>query len=300
MFGYVRAFKPQMRICEYDTYKSVYCGLCKRMGKDFGFISRFTLSYDFTFLAIMNMALGDYCITHKAERCVAHPLKKSMCLKSDDALEYPANAAIILIYHKLKDDYADRGLKGKATAFFTLPFIKRGYKKASNKYPELAKIIEAQIKEQKYIEKNNEDSIDKACHPSAVMMEETAKLLSDNPEEKRILGRFGYFLGRYVYLCDVLDDLNDDYKKGNYNPALLKFDFKNDKKELSDEQFEKAANYVLESINMTLAEIANAYVLIEQKRFQEINNNIIYLGLRNTFSLIYNRKFDKKEKKNKD
>lgn len=299
VFGYVRAFKPQMRICEYDTYKSVYCGLCKQMGKEFGFISRFTLSYDFTFLAIMNMSLGDYCITHKSERCIAHPLKKSMCLKSHDALEYPSYAAIILIYHKLRDDYADRGIKGRVAAFFTLPFLKKGYKKASAKYPELAIAIEMQMKDQKILEQSQEISIDKACHPSAVMMEETAKLMSDNPDEKRVLGRFGYFLGRYVYLCDALDDLYDDYEKKNYNPVLLKFGFKKDKNGLSDEQYEQAAKYVNESINLTLAEIANSYVLLDQKRFQEINNNIIYIGLKNTFSLIYNRKFNKKEKRTK-
>ena len=33
MFGYVRPFKPYMRMFEYDIYKAVYCGLCKDMGR---------------------------------------------------------------------------------------------------------------------------------------------------------------------------------------------------------------------------------------------------------------------------
>ena len=29
MFGYVRPFKPELRMKEYEAYKAVYCGLCK-------------------------------------------------------------------------------------------------------------------------------------------------------------------------------------------------------------------------------------------------------------------------------
>ena len=39
MFGYVRPFKPYMRMFEYDIYKAVYCGLCKDMGRRYGFVT---------------------------------------------------------------------------------------------------------------------------------------------------------------------------------------------------------------------------------------------------------------------
>ena len=35
MFGYVKPFKPHMRICEFETYNAVYCGLCKKLGKKY-------------------------------------------------------------------------------------------------------------------------------------------------------------------------------------------------------------------------------------------------------------------------
>lgn len=298
MFGYVRALKPQMKVCEYDTYKSVYCGLCKKMGKEFGFVSRMTLSYDFTFLALMNMALNDYEICHKNETCIAHPLKKSMCLKADEALEYPSYAAVILIYHKLKDDYADKGFKGKAAAFVTLPFLKKGYKTAKAKYSDLAEKIEAYMQQQKACEKNNTASLDEACEASSQMMAEIASYLSEEENTKQDLKRFGYFLGRYVYLCDALDDLKKDYKKGNFNPLVNHFGFVGEKKEeLSQEDFVKARDYTLDSINLTMAELAESYVRLSQKHFKSINDNIVYLGMKNTFSLIYNEKFNKKENK---
>ncbi|MFR4142908.1 MAG: DUF5685 family protein [[Clostridium] leptum] len=58
MFGYIRPNKPELLVKEYDLYKSAYCGLCKRMGKDYGRLSRLALSYDGTFLAMLSMALG--------------------------------------------------------------------------------------------------------------------------------------------------------------------------------------------------------------------------------------------------
>ena len=298
MFGYVRALKPQMKVCEYDTYKSVYCGLCKKMGREFGLISRFTLSYDFTFLALMNMALNDFEICHKNERCIAHPFKKSYCLSSQQALEYPSYAAVILIYHKLRDDYSDKGFKGKAAAFLTLPFIKKGYKKAREKYPELAFKIEFYMNQQKAAEKKNTSSVDEAGEASAQMMAEIADRLSQDTKQKEILRRFGYFLGRYIYLCDALVDLRDDCKKGGFNPLRNHFNY-NDVKTITDEQFKRAADYTLDSINLTMAELAESYVKLSQKHFKGINDNIVYLGMKNTFSLIYNEKFNKKDRKEK-
>lgn len=57
MFGYIRPFQPELRMKEYEAYKSVYCGLCKELGRRYGIFARFTLSYDFTFLAILSMAV---------------------------------------------------------------------------------------------------------------------------------------------------------------------------------------------------------------------------------------------------
>ena len=79
MFGYVRPFKPYMRMFEYDIYKAVYCGLCKDMGRRYGFVTRFTLSYDFAFLSLMDLSVRGVKLDAEKQRCIAHPLKKTMC-----------------------------------------------------------------------------------------------------------------------------------------------------------------------------------------------------------------------------
>ena len=58
MFGYIRIYKPQLRICEYETYRAVYCTLCRYLGRQMGVFSRLLLNYDYTFMAMLMIALS--------------------------------------------------------------------------------------------------------------------------------------------------------------------------------------------------------------------------------------------------
>lgn len=289
MFGYLRAYKPYMRVCEYDTYKSVYCGLCKHMGKNFGFAYRFSLSYDFTFLAMLSMSINSTEIVVKKERCIAHPLKKNYCAKCTAGLMFPSAAAVIAVYHKLKDDETDNGFKRKVAAFVLIPFLKRGYKKAKRMYPNLASKVEELMKDQNRIEREKNKSIDIACEPTAGIMRGFAGEISEDEEQKKHLERFGYFLGRYVYMCDALDDLKSDFKKKNYNALLLQKDLK----ELTDEDMKFFREIAVNSINLTLGELANSYVKLKLKMYNPIIDNIVYLGLKNTVEQILKNEKEK-------
>ena len=58
MFGYVIVNKPELKIKDFDTYQSFYCGLCKALHEDFGRRGQLTLNFDLTFLAILLTALS--------------------------------------------------------------------------------------------------------------------------------------------------------------------------------------------------------------------------------------------------
>lgn len=294
MFGYVRIFKPQLRVCEYDTYKAFYCGLCKKIKKEYGFAATLTLSYDFAFLSLMNASVNDCAVTAHKCRCIAHPIKKTICAECDEGLEYPAAAAEILIYHKLRDDVADKGFMKKLAARLMLLFLKKGYKKARKLYPQLAEQIELQMQEQKKVENVDKCSIDLAAEPSAKMMEAIAENICDDESQKRVLRRFGYFLGRYIYICDAYDDLSDDIKKRNFNPIINEFSLAS---QPDDTQEQKIREYVISSVNLTLGELANCYTLIEINKYKPIIDNIIYLGLKHSLTTIIDNK-NKKEKEN--
>ena len=68
MFGYVRPFKGEMLVKEYDAYKGVYCQLCRALGKYYGFPMRLTLSYDCTLYALLALNQRDADV--KAEKDV--------------------------------------------------------------------------------------------------------------------------------------------------------------------------------------------------------------------------------------
>ena len=134
MFGYVRIYKPELKMAEFEHYQGVYCSLCKQLGKRYGVMARMTLSYDFTFLAVFRMALSDTCTGFKKGRCTFNPLKKRTCCCENTHVEFAADAATLLMYHKLKDNMADNGFFHSLPARLLLPFASRAKKKAAKAY----------------------------------------------------------------------------------------------------------------------------------------------------------------------
>ena len=296
MFGYVRAFKPYMRVFEYDIYKAVYCGLCKDMSRRCGFFTRFTLSYDLTLLALMDFSVRDIKLKAEKQRCIAHPLKKSMCACCSNDFSYSSFTAVILTYHKLKDDIYDKGISGKLGAMMLLPFFEKPYAQARKQMPQLASKVEKAMELQKKVENGKNCGIDRACEPTAKMMEAVFGGLGRNKEQKQLLERFGYLLGRYVYITDALDDLKEDYRKGTYNPLLKEFNIIKTKDNIPSGQLEKIYAFADDSINFTLGSLADVYVQLDLERYRDIIDNIIYLGLKNVYNSVRNGNFRRKEK----
>ena len=272
MFGYIRACKPEMRIKEYDLYKSVYCSLCKELGKSYGVFARFTLSYDFTFLALLSMSLNENCCGLRKGVCTCNPLKKCTYLECFDELKMPTAAAMILNYYKLVDNLRDeKGIKQIGYRLLK-PIFSSAYKKARSGYPEIEKIVSDYIKNQLDLEANNCDDIDIAAEPTAICMSQIFSMLSSDQIQKRCLERMGYSIGRYIYILDAAVDLNDDVKFSRYNPFKS---YKNDS--------EFVNGIIKPTLNISIAEAAKALELIDIKKFKNILDNLIYLGLEDTY-----------------
>ena len=274
MFGYIRADKPEMKVKEFEMYKAVYCSLCKELGKSYGFLSRLTLSYDFTFLALLNMSLKDGCNTIERKRCAFNPLKKCNYCKETDDLKMPSAAAMIMLYYKIKDNIADeKGIK-KLGYYCLLPIFGGAYKKAKKNNPLLEEIVSEYINSQTKLEKENCNQLDKVADPTAKALSKIFMLCSDDETEKRILERLGYCLGRYIYLLDAACDLEKDIKTNSYN--VLKFERSEDKQKYIKER-------IVPQLYFCVNEACKAFELLEFKKYKHILGNIIYLGLEQTF-----------------
>ena len=90
--------------------------------------------------------------------------------------------------------------------------------------------------------------------------------------QKRCLERVGYSIGRYVYILDAAVDLDEDIKLGRYNP-LKDINAKGD----------YSKDFIAGQLNICVGEAAKAYELLDIKKFKNILDNLIYLGLQDTF-----------------
>lgn len=269
MFGYIRVSKGELKIKEYELYRGVYCTLCKVLGKNYGLISRFTLNYDFTFLALLNMSLKDGCESFSQKRCPFNPIKKcNFCDKTHD-FDMPAAAAMIMAYYKLLDNIEDeKGLK-KIGFLMLKPFLKSANKKAKAAYPHIENIVAEYIFAQQTLEKENCVEVDRAADPTAKALSQLLPLCSEDASQKRVLERLGYCLGRYIYLLDAYCDLADDIKKNNYNV-------------LKSKPGDEVDEYIKSQLYFCINEAARAFELLDIKKYKTVLGNIIYLGLEDT------------------
>ncbi len=266
MFGYIKISKGELKIKEYELYRGVYCTLCKVLGKKYGLISRFTLNYDFTFLALLNMSLKDGCDKFSQRKCTFNPLKKCNFCNNTDAFSMPAAAAMIMTYYKLLDNIEDeKGFK-KLFCIFLKPFIRTANKKASKEFPEIEKTVYSYISEQNKLEKEGCTETDRAADPTAKALSKILMLCSEDKSQKRVLERLGYCLGRYIYLNDAYFDLEEDIKKGSYNV-------------LKNKPLNQIEEYVKSQIYFCINESTKAFELLDIKKYKSILGNILYLGL---------------------
>ncbi len=278
MFGYIKVNKPEMKVKEYETYRGLYCSLCRSLGKYFGVLSRLTLSYDITFLLLMRLSFGVKAPEFKGGRCPFNPQKRcNYCLNGDEELKYCAAVSMIMFYFKVKDNIADGNLFRKILMYLILPYASVKYKNAKKMYPEIALIISESMKRQSENEKSGTEIIDKAAHESADAL---GKILSYNlPDEDGNIYRFGYGVGKFVYLSDAADDIEKDIKQKSYNPFIKKFSLTS----APDEEMKKE---IEELLNMSAGMVCEAFQKNENKTLVPIVENIIYDGMENTMKNI--------------
>ncbi len=269
MFGYVKPYNPELRVRELEEYKAVYCGLCKQLGRSFGVFARFTLSYDFAFLAMLKTALdSEICPETERCACIAHPFCKRIRVRENAAMQMAARTAMISVYYKLSDDREDEGFFRRIGAVLLLPFAKRARRKALA-FADGAAADEAAAKmsaAQARLEAEKCQIPDAAAEPTANFLAAVLKNCAATAEQAAVLERFGYLLGRYVYLCDALDDLEDDRRRGRYNPFLYAGG--------------EAAIAAKNALFLTTAELSDDFDLLELHRYEGILENIIRIGLR--------------------
>ena len=275
MFGYIRTDTPEMRVRENEYYRAVYCGLCRSQGKCTGQCSRFTLNYDFVFLALLRLAIDGRQPEIKKGRCMAHPFKKRAYMAHCEPLAYCAHAAAILTYGKIVDDISDeKGFK-RLKARLSKPLASGMRRKALKQYAELDRLVADGLKKLSEIEKQNLGSVD---IPADAFGEILADIVSFGlcGNDEKIMRKIGKHIGRWIYIVDAADDLEEDLKKQRFNAFACLYGGN-----IPDKDKESVAN----SLRLELLAAEPAFDLIDYNELYDIEaivSNIIYRGMPKT------------------
>ena len=263
MFGYVRAFRPELKCKDFDLYGATYCGLCSCMRRRYGPVAPMFLSYDFTFLALL---LWDEETTFRpcAGRCFAKPWRKKAMCPVSPALEETADKSVILTYWKLRDGIADESGAKKLAASVLALLLKSSYRKAAELQPKFDSDVQRHLADLSRLEQENCPSIDRTADTFACLLRDAAHR---EGEQGRVLEQILYHVGLWIYLADARDDLVQDRKDGAYNPLILRYGNVCDDESLKD------------TMNHSLEMAASAMELGRFGCRTPILENILYLGL---------------------
>lgn len=262
MFGYVRINKMDLTFREFEYYKGYYCGLCKYLKNNHGEISRLGLNYDITFLIVLLTAIYKPKTNIIEETCIVSPFKKKKKI-INEITEYAASMNILLAYYKLEDNLLDdKGIKD----ILAYNIYKGKFKLANEKYPYKSNVIKEQMSLLNKLEKEESFNIDKVSNTFGELMGEIFSYRDDKYEED--LRRIGFNIGKYIYILDAYEDLEEDYKKGRYNPYI---DYINKKEELKLK--------VDKLISISLGLLSSSIENLNLELNRGIIENIVYSGV---------------------
>lgn len=212
MFGYINPYDPYLYKKDDVLYKSLYCGICKSIGATCGQVARMSLTYDITFLSAFAHNIMGRDVTMKKSNCIAHPFKKRPICLRDELSDKLAYVNLILCKHKLIDDKLD----SKKGGFKRLLFNK-GYKKAKKALPEIDRIVSESYASLRKLEGANNGLIDPLSSQFGDMLADISDVIFGDYKTEYTHNLF-FYIGKWIYLIDAVDDYDKDVKKGEFNP----------------------------------------------------------------------------------
>jgi hypothetical protein len=278
------------------------------MGKHTTCLSRFMLSYDMVFLALVRMSLGGEKLKITQRRCFVHPFRKRPAADSSNPLSngtlsngtlssgtliYCSKINAILSYHKLRDDIHDeKGMK-KLGKILLLPLMTRIYKRSFKVKPagkdktdyelrELNADIAGYLAELSEVEKRGTASVDVPAEVFGKLLARIFECGLTGDTTRRIAREIGMRVGRWIYIIDAYRDYDRDTSKKHksYNPLALIY--RPDEKDAMRRTVQVSCTLELMMIEkaVNLIDFSESGVSIEN-----IIKNIIYLGMTDYFGV---------------
>ena len=278
MFGYVVMNKPEIKFKDFDMYRSFYCGLCRELKERYGLSGQITLTYDMTFVILLLSGLYEPPTKKGSTRCIVHPVRRQP-VRKNAITEYAADMNIFLTYYKCKDDWNDeRSIPGLIFG----KLLEGKEKKSEKLWSKKVQTIVSCLDELSALEKENATDIDRVSGCFGRIMAEIFAYREDVWEPT--LRRMGFYFGKFIYLLDAYDDVEEDVKKGNYNPISKDYIIKG---------FDDRVKNML---MMMMAETCREFEKLPIIKYTDILRNILYSGVWCRFENVSGKRKKEQEK----
>ncbi len=263
MFGYVRPLRPELKCRDFDLYRMLYCGLCRALRREYGLIAPLFLSFDFTFLTAL-LWDPEMPVTPCPHRCTANPFRRRMMCPESPALKLAAAESVVLCWWKLRDSVKDsRGLKKLGARLASLA-LGPAYRKAAGQCPAFAATVRSCLEELSALERDRCPSVDRTADTFARLLQAA---VPEGDPRSRVSSQLLYHLGRWIYLADARDDLEEDLAGGSYNPVAERYGPQGDDQALDL------------TMALSLDRVGAALQLGSYGGQTPLLENIVYLGL---------------------
>ncbi len=277
MFGYIIINKGDMKFKEFDIYHSYYCGLCDVLKRQYGKVGQLSLSYDMTFLVMLLSSLYEPDTELSQVKCMAHPFEKHT-VRENEFSRYAADMNIMFTYYKCRDDWAD---DRKLTRLAYGRLLRRAYRSVRADYGVKAKKIDGLMRELSAEEKKENQDIDYMAGLFGDIMGEILAVKADEWQES--LRTMGVFLGKFIYLMDAYEDVEEDIRRKRYNPLKRKFE---------GTDFEEEIKTIL---TMMMAGCCKEFEKLPIIENAEILRNILYSGIWYRYEMVHQKREKNRE-----
>lgn len=278
MFGYIVVNRPELRIREWEVYHSYYCGLCRILKEKYGRVGQTTLSYDMTFVLLLLTGLYEPESVCGKSRCIVHPGKKhEYCY--NQLTEYVADMNMLLAEYKCLDDWKD---DGKRLRLMTARILGRRTGESKQRYARKLEQIATSMEKLSQAEEQGVTDLDQVAGYFGQVMALIVACRED--EWMSTLHRFGFYLGKFVYLLDAYEDLEEDIKKNRYNPL---------KERYGQPDFEQSCRDIL---TMMMSSCCKEFEQLPILDNVGILRNILYSGVWSRYEAVRRRRMEKERK----
>ena len=275
MFGYIVVNQPELRIREFDMYHSYYCGLCRVLKEKYGRVGQMTLSYDMTFVLMLLTGLYEPETVCGKSRCIMHPGKKHE-YRYNELTEYVADMNMLMTEYKCMDDWKD---DKKHLRLLLARILERRTGESRRKYARKLELISAAMEELSQAEEQGVTDLDEMAGCFGRIMALIMVWREDEWESN--LQRLGFYLGKFVYLLDAYEDIEEDLKKGRYNPLKDRY---------GKPDFEQSCRDIL---TMMMSACCREFEQLPILDNVEILRNILYSGVWGRYEAVLARRTSK-------